>query len=174
MRDILATLKHEHDRLEELFSHINATADSEVDERKELLEQIEAVLIPHAKWEERVFYPGFAERASHDQQLLKAEAMTEHRAVELAVLPDIHAADFNSRQFAGCVKACSDLIKHHAHEEETEMFPAARQLFSPQELADLDEQYARWKDSSAADALGAFAKLKTAAVSAVRSPDSPG
>lgn len=47
MRDILATLKHEHDRLEELFSHINATADSEVDERKARLEQIEALLIPH-------------------------------------------------------------------------------------------------------------------------------
>lgn len=121
-----------------------------------------------------MFYPGFAERASHDQQRLKAEAMTEHRALELAVLPDIHAADFNSRQFAGCVKACSDLIKHHSHEEEAQMFAAARQLFSAQELADLDEQYASWKDSSAADATGALAKLKTAAVSAMRSPDSPG
>jgi hemerythrin-like domain-containing protein len=174
MRDILATLKHEHATLEQLFTRINATADSEVDERKELLQQIEAALIPHAKWEERVFYPAFAERAGHDQLLLKAEAMTEHRAVELAVLPDIHAADFNSRQFAGCVKACGDLIKHHAHEEEGQMFAVVRQLFSTQELADLDEQYATWKGSSAADALGTFAKLKTAAASALRSPDSPG
>jgi len=173
MPNILDTLKSEHDQLRELFAQINKTADSEADARHDLLKRIEAVLIPHAKWEETVFYPDFEKRASHDQKLIYAEAIQEHRAVELAVLPDIHAADVDSRQFAGSVQVCGELVKHHAHEEETKMFDAVRQLFSSQELAELDGKYAKWKDSSAADAIEGYAKLKTSAVAMMRNPDSP-
>ena len=173
MPNILDTLKTEHDRLRELFAQINKTADSEADARHDLLKQIEAALIPHAKWEETVFYPEFEKRASHEQKLIYAEAIQEHRAVELAVLPDIHAADVDSRQFAGSVQVCGEMIKHHAHEEETKMFDAVRQLFSPEELAELDTKYARWKDSSAADAIEGYAKFKTSAMAMMRNPDSP-
>jgi hemerythrin-like domain-containing protein len=171
--DILDTLKTEHDRLRELFAQINQTADSEADARHDLLKQIEALLIPHAKWEETVFYPAFEDRADHGQKLIYAEAIQEHRAVELAVLPDIHAADADSRQFAGSVQVCGELIKHHAHEEETKMFDAVRQLFSAEELADFDRKYASWKDSSGADAMTSYAKVKTAAMAFMRNPDSP-
>ena len=92
MRSILATLKKEHDALRDLFDEINATTDRAEKTRTELLQKIEATLIPHAKWEELVFYPAFAKRASHDQLLQHAEAIQEHRAVELAVLPDLHAS----------------------------------------------------------------------------------
>lgn len=174
MRDILTTLKNEHDELRRLFARINTTDDSDVESRGDLLKEIETALIPHAKWEETVLYPAFAERADHDQLLLHAVAMQEHRAVELAVLPDIHAADVDSRQFAGSVKVFGEQIDHHAAEEESAMFAAIRQLFDGSELADLDEQYADWKQSSAADAISMQAMIKTAAVSMLRSPSSPG
>jgi hemerythrin-like domain-containing protein len=173
MPNILDTLKSEHDRLRDLFARITRTADSEADARHDLLKQIEALLIPHAKWEETVFYPAFNGRADHDQKLIYAEAIQEHRAVELAVLPDIHAADVDSRQFAGSVQVCGELIKHHAHEEETKMFDAVRQLFSAEELAEFDQKYARWKESSGADAITSYAKVKTAAMAFMRNPDSP-
>lgn len=173
MPSILDTLKNEHDQLRELFAKITKTADSEADARHDLLKRIEALLIPHAKWEETVFYPAFEDRANHEQKLIYAEAIQEHRAVELAVLPDIHAADVDSRQFAGSVQVCGELIKHHAHEEETKMFDAVRQLFSADELADFDRKYASWKDSSGADAITSYAKVKTAAMAFMRNPDSP-
>lgn len=173
MPNILDTLKTEHDQLRELFARINKTADSEADARHDLLKRIEAALIPHAKWEETVFYPEFEKRANHEQKLIYAEAIQEHRAVELAVLPDIHAADVDSRQFAGSIQVCGEMIKHHSHEEETKMFDAVRQLFSADELAELDTKYARWKDSSAADAIEGYAKFKTSATAMLRNPDSP-
>src|SRR3954468_2761059 len=101
MRSILATLSHEHATLHDLFEQMNATTDRAEKKRADLLERIEGVLIPHAKWEEFVFYPAFAERAKHDQLLQHAEAIQEHRAVEIAVLPDLHASAKNTRQFAG-------------------------------------------------------------------------
>lgn len=174
MRDILKTLKDEHDQLRALFDDINATTDRAEKKRTDLLQKIEAALIPHAKWEELVFYPAFAERASHEQLLQHAEAIQEHRAVELTVLPDLHASPRTSRQFAGSVKVLSEFISHHAKEEEDEMFASARTLFTAQERAELDEQYEEWKSSAAAKAMTMHAKVKTAVKSTLRSPRAPG
>lgn len=174
MRDILETLQREHDTLRALFDKINATTDRAGKTRADLLRRIESTLIPHAKWEELVFYPEFAARASHDELLQHAEAIQEHRAVELTVLPDLHASDPQSRRFAGSVKVLSEFIGHHAEEEENEMFASARRLFSAEERAELDERYEAWKASSAAKAIEAHAKIKTAARSLFRAPQAPG
>src|SRR5690606_6648555 len=73
-----------------------------------------------------------------------AEAVQEHRAVEKTVMPDVHAADFGTPQFAGRVKVFGEMIDHHATEEETTMFKMARKLFSPEERAELDVAYEEW------------------------------
>ena len=111
--------------------------------------------------------------ASHEQLLQHAEAIQEHRAVELAVLPDIHAAEVGSRQFAGSALVLSEFVDHHAKEEEKEMFKSARELFSKEELAEFDEQYEEWKASNAAAAVQAQAQIKTAARSMARDPSAP-
>jgi hemerythrin-like domain-containing protein len=174
MSSIIDTLKNEHDTLRTLFARINATTDSQKETREDLLKQIEEALIPHSKWEETEFYPAFNKRATHDQQLLYATSMQEHRVIEKTVLPDIHAAGYGTRQFAGSTKVLSELVEHHAEEEETQLFPAIKQLFNATELAEMDHQYAKWKESSAASAMSAFAKLKTAAKAALHQPRSPG
>ena len=174
MRNILVTLKNEHDVLRGLFDQINATTDRAEKARTDLLRKIEDNLIPHAKWEELVFYPAFAERASHAQLLQHAEAIQEHRAVELTVLPDLHASEKTSRQFAGSVKVLSEFIDHHAKEEEDQMFASARELFSADELAEFDEQYEEWKASFAAAGITAHAKVKTGLKSVLRNPKAPG
>jgi hypothetical protein len=174
MRNILTTLKAEHGELRALFERINATTDRAEKTRLELLEKIEAALVPHAKWEETVFYPAFAERASHEQLLLYTSAMQEHRAVEQSVLPDLKACDPTSRQFAGSAKVMGEQIDHHAREEERELFAAMRELFTPKELAEMDEQYEAWKDSGMGAGMTLHAKIKTGVASVFRVPGSPG
>ncbi|GAB6195305.1 hemerythrin domain-containing protein [Lysobacter xanthus] len=174
MRSILATLKSEHAQLRALFEQVNATTDRAEKTRLDLLEKIEAALVPHAKFEELVFYPAFHSRASHEQKLLWAAAMQEHRAVEQSVLPDLKACDPTSREFAGSAKVMGELIDHHAREEEKEMFALMRELFTAQELADLDVQYEEWKTSGMAEGVTLHAKLKTGLASIFRVPGSPG
>ncbi|QSX78905.1 hemerythrin domain-containing protein [Agrilutibacter solisilvae] len=168
-RDILKTLKREHDVLRALFDEIKDTTDRAVKTRGELLEKIEASLIPHAKWEEQVFYPEFMERADRDGLQTHAEALAEHHAVETSVIPDVHAADPGTPEFAGRVKVFGEFIDHHAKEEEKTMFAMARKMFSAEELADLDERYENWKDSSAAQTLLVAEKVKAGLKGTVRS-----
>ena len=174
MRDILVTLKNEHDQLVSLYRQVTATPDGRDDERQSLMQRIEDILIPHAKWEEMVFYPAFGERADHEQALLRSVAIQEHRVVEQTVLPDLHASDYGGRQFAGSAQVLAELSSNHIEREESEMFSAARRMFSPQELAEFDEQYEEWKTSGLATAVGLHAKVKTAASAMLRSPRAPG
>lgn len=167
-RDILRTLKAEHDELRALFAQMEDTSDRAGKKRAELLGKIEANLLPHAKWEETVFYPKFAERADREGLKTHAEAAEEHRAVEKTVIPDVHAADITTPQFAGRVKVFGELIDHHATDEEKEMFAMARKLFTAQELAELDEAYEEWKASTASTVVSAMAGVKTGVQAAVR------
>jgi hypothetical protein len=168
-RDILKTLKSEHDALRALFDQAKDTTDRAVKTRADLLERIEAGLMPHAKWEEEVFYPAFQERADRDGLQTHAEALAEHRAVETSVIPDVHAADPGTPEFAGRLKVFGEFVDHHAKEEEKTMFKMARELFSAEELAALDEQYEVWKQSDAAANLMAAERLKAGLKGAVRS-----
>ena len=168
-RDILKTLKAEHDQLRALFAELGETTDRGVKKRQSLLERIESALIPHAKWEEEVFYPAFRDRADRDGQQVYAEALTEHHAVEKTVIPEVHAASPDTPEFAGRTKVFGELIDHHATEEETTMFKMARALFNAQERAELDEAYAEWKESAGAQAVMAGEKAKAAVKGAVKS-----
>ncbi|MGY3266408.1 hemerythrin domain-containing protein [Lysobacter sp. HA35] len=174
MRSILSTLKSEHDQLRALFDQVNATTDRAEKTRLELLQKIEAALVPHAKWEELVFYPALKSRASHEQKLLWAAAMQEHRAVEQSVLPDLKACEPTSREFAGSAKVMGELLDHHAKEEERDIFAVMRELFTAQELAEMDEQYEEWKASGMGEGVALHAKIKTGIASMLRAPGSPG
>ena len=167
-RDILRTLQAEHDALRALFEEMETTTDRAGKKRADLLGRIKANLLPHAKWEETVFYPMFAERADRDGLKTHAEAVEEHRAVEKTVLPDVHAAEFTTPQFAGRVKVFGEMIDHHATEEETTLFRMARKLFTPKERAELDVAYEEWKASPAAAAMTAMAEVKTGVQATVR------
>ncbi len=160
-RNILTTLKAEHDALRELFGKLEATTERAHKGRLDLLDRIEKQLIPHAKWEENVFYPAFAERADRDGLKAHAEALLEHSAFEDLVIPAIKEAEPDTPEFAGRAKVLADQVDHHASEEESTMFRMARQLFSAEELAQMDEDYEAWKDSPAADA--AFLQTQTKA-----------
>ena len=166
-RDILKTLKQEHDMLRDLFTELKGTTDRASKTRTDLLRKIDENLLPHAKWEESVFYPAFAERADRDGLQAHAEALQEHRAVEETVMPDVHASEVETPEFAGRSKVFGEQLDHHAKEEEKTMFKLARELFSAEERAELDVQYEAWKKSPEAKSALATAAAETGADSIV-------
>ena len=166
-RDILKTLKAEHDWFAVCSTNSTETTDRATKKRSDLLAKIKKNLMPHAKWEEIVFYPAFKERADRDGLQTHAEAVEEHKAVEETVIPDVNAADVGTPQFAGRAKVFGELVDHHASEEETTMFKMARKMFDAQERADFDVQYEEWKQSPAAANAVAGAEAKANVKAAV-------
>ncbi len=147
-QDILKTLRTEHDDLRALFEEMKGTTDRADKKRRDLLDQILRGLVPHAKWEEAVFYPEFKKRVDRDGLQTHAEAVEEHRAVEMRVIPDVLKSERTTPEFAGRVKVFGELIDHHATEEEDTMFKMARKVFSAEELAQFDDDYNVWKASA--------------------------
>lgn len=167
-RDILKTLKSEHNVLRDLFKQMEDTTDRAEKGRTELLAKIEANLMPHAKWEEIVFYPAFKERADRDGLKTLAEAVLEHATVEETVIPNVKGVDFTTPEFAGRVKVFGELVDHHAKEEEATMFKMAREMFTAAELTQFDEDYEMWKKSPAAANALAGSRIKTGVQGAVK------
>jgi Hemerythrin HHE cation binding domain. len=158
--NILSTLKNEHEQVRALFEELKGTTDRAVKGRAELLAEIESKLVPHAKWEEAVFYPAFEERADREGLQTHAEAVLEHAAVEDTVMPNVKASDVATPEFAGRAKVFAEFVDHHAKEEEKTMFRMAREMFSPEELEQFDADYAAWKESPAAANAVAAAQAK--------------
>lgn len=160
-RNILTTLKKEHEEVRTLFEELKDTTDRAIKGRTDLFAEIESKLMPHAKWEEQVLYPAFRERADREGLQTVAEAYLEHGAVEKTVIPEVKASDVGTPEFAGRAKVFAELVDHHAKEEEKTMFRMAREMFSAEELEQLDVAYAQWKQSPAGETAVAAAEAKT-------------
>jgi len=133
-------LKKDHETVKELLSKLEDTTERAVQTRKKLLLKIEQELKIHTELEEQIFYPAFRRAGSKDDAVLAIEAKEEHRAVEALVLPDIKKTSPSTLEFAGRVKVLKELLEHHIEEEESEMFPQARELFDAKRLEEMGAQ----------------------------------
>lgn len=144
--DAIAMLKKDHDTVEALLSELAESTPRAVKKRKDLLEKIRVELKAHTAIEEEIFYPAFKEKGNKsDDAKMYFEALEEHRAAGDLVLPDLMGTEVGSEKFSGRAKVLKELVKHHADEEEKDMFPRVKKLLSKSELATLGEQMASRK-----------------------------
>ena len=136
-QDAIALLKADHKKVKGLLEQLDKTTERGASTRKKLLTQIEKELVVHTTLEETIFYPAFRDAVEKKQDReMYFEAVEEHHVVKL-VLPEIKETDPASEPFAAKAKVLKELVTHHAKEEEREMFPEARKVFTKEELEDL-------------------------------------
>lgn len=105
----------------------------------ELLAKIDALLTPHARAEERVIYPAFAQ-SGDDARLPVAEAFEEHALVHQLVA-ELEELDEVDETWCAKAKVMMDLVEHHVREEEGEQFREARKGLSREDAVDLGAQF---------------------------------
>lgn len=121
-RDALALLKADHKEVEGWFDdYEDLTGDAQ---KAALVAKISLALKVHTKIEEEIFYPAVRE-ATADDDLLD-EADVEHACAK-DLLAQIDAMTVGDSHFDAKVQVLGEQIKHHATEEEDEMFPEARE-----------------------------------------------
>jgi len=123
--DALALLRHEHDRIRQLFGEFERLRGIEdEDERKaELVDEICYELTLHAIVEEELFYPLL--RAAADDDEMMDEAEVEHAGVR-ELVSQLEVMYPGDDHFEATVAVLAEEVEHHVAMEESDMFDTAR------------------------------------------------
>lgn len=139
-------LIEDHERVKDILTRLTESTERAVKTRTDLLQKLEMEVTIHTQLEEQILYPAYKEAGGKEELKMYHEAKEEHRAVDSLVLPDLKVTDPASVEFSGRAKVCKELLEHHIEEEESEMFPQARELFDEARLEEMGEQMSELRD----------------------------
>jgi hemerythrin-like domain-containing protein len=133
--DVIDALVSHHAILRQLYQQ------SEAD--PQIFDQFLRNLVVHHTMEEKYFYDlleGFAP-ARRDA----LEAVNEHHIIEL-IIKDSERFPRDHERFSIKIEGLGEYTTHHLDEEEAQIFPMARQLFTAEDLNTLGRLFAEAKD----------------------------
>lgn len=129
-------LEAQHREADALFEALEEASTG--DERRDLFETLANKLTIHARVEEQFFYPAVRE---HRTEELVVEAFVEHTNVK-SLLADLMETDPDDVGFLAKLAVLKEQVEHHVEEEENELFPAAKELLTRDELLVLAQEMA--------------------------------
>jgi hemerythrin superfamily protein len=118
-------LKKQHKEVKSLFKKIEDT-DSP-GQRRQMLDKVAKNLEGHTLIEEEIFYPAMRGLDTRKAEEMVLEAYEEHHVVKL-VLAELPRVNPEDERFEAKMTVLSELVEHHADEEEKEMFKLAQKL----------------------------------------------
>ena len=135
--DIYSLLKEDHKKVKGLFRKAEDTTERAIKTRKELFQKIKTELEAHTKVEETLFYP----RLEMDEETrgLTLEAYAEHKIVK-ELLAEIGGMPVESETWTAKMKVLIEMVEHHAEEEESDLFPAAKKVLDGDEAEEMANQ----------------------------------
>jgi hemerythrin superfamily protein len=139
--DALTLLEQDHQKVKKIMGELEKTTERGTKTREELLTKLVQELTVHEKIEEQIFYPAVKDAAKTKKlEEIVTESFEEHHFVNV-VIAEIKETPYDAEEWAAKFKVMMENIEHHAFEEEEgEMFPKVRKLFSKAELEDLGAQ----------------------------------
>jgi hemerythrin-like domain-containing protein len=137
--DLLDTLKEEHEAVSALLKKL--VESERAAERKSLVRQIKANLMPHLRAEQKVLYDALIALKDKGAQQDGEEGYIEHALADktLAKLEKIENA--SSPEFGAMAKVLKDLVEHHVQEEESNVWSDARDNFSADQRKAMNARY---------------------------------
>lgn len=143
--DALTLLKEDHDRVKKMLAEGETTTERGVKTRGELFARLKTELEAHELMEEQVLYPALTEHPRARE--LALEAYEEHHVVD-TILAELEQTDPSDEEWTAKFKVAKENLEHHIEEEETEMFPKARQAFSRAELEQMGARMSEIKKAA--------------------------
>lgn len=142
--DATALLTQDHEEVEQLFRKYEQAGGRAVKTRQNVAQKIIDELTIHTEIEEEIFYPAVRKkiRAAKEEVL---ESVEEHHVAEV-LIAEIKQLSPQDETFDAKVTVLIENVRTHKQEEETELFPQAREAFSQNELDKLGQELQRAKE----------------------------
>ena len=141
LKGVFLTLAKEHGESSVLMKRCAASHERE--KRTELWEEVRRALLSHEKAEVKIVYPVLHERAG-------TEAMAQQHDREAQTMEEmiqrLEELDIESRAWTELFSKLEDTVQHHAHEEESDIFPAAMDALDEDEPDALQSRYENEKE----------------------------
>jgi hemerythrin-like domain-containing protein len=147
--DAVKLLKDDHDKVKKIMNDLDSTTERGVKTRQELFAKVRQELEVHESIEEEIFYPALKEHPKAKDLVLVA--YEEHHVVD-TVMAEIAEVPFEDETWGAKLTVMKENVEHHIEEEEGEMFPQARQVFSKEELEALGDRMQARKEELLAQA----------------------
>jgi len=144
-KDVIEILIHDHREVEQMFTELESLVkpsdEAGRQRRKDLIDQATIELVRHSVAEEAEVYPRVKERVSEAEA---ERAKQEHAEAELTMkrLESLRPGD---AAFDAELAVLMREIRQHVAEEENEMFPRMRGIFSHEELLEMGAKVQRVK-----------------------------
>ena len=135
--DIYSLLKEDHKKVKGLFRKVEETTERASKTRTDLFQKIKTELDAHTKVEETLFYPKL--ETAEETRKLTMEAYEEHKIVK-DLLSEIGGMPVETELWAAKMKVLIEMVEHHAEEEESDLFPAAKKVLDGDEAEDMANQ----------------------------------
>jgi len=143
-RDILDTLKQEHDEVKGLLSKLQ---DAEgASERKSLVKQIKQALVPHTKAEEKVVYDAVIALRDKKMQIDGEEGYIEHALASKTLQQLEKCASATSPEHIALGKVLKELVEHHIEEEERNVWDDVEEHFSEEDREEMNREFLAAKE----------------------------
>ena len=133
--DAITLLKSDHKTVQALFKKFEKLGDQATTAKREVVDKIIEELSVHAAIEEQLFYPA-ARANAPDAEDMALESLEEHHIVKW-ILSELDGMDPSAERFDAKVTVLIENVRHHAEEEESDLFPKVRAAMGRKELADL-------------------------------------
>jgi hemerythrin superfamily protein len=140
--DIYTKLKDDHQSVSSVLQQLAQTTTTDAMKRKTLFSELKHSLTRHSEAEEATFYSVLRQ---HDETRdLIRDAQQEHQRIA-TLLHQLDRMDTNDPQWGGTLQTLKNLVEHHVHEEEGQVFVRARQLLPAGQAEDLGRQFEQAK-----------------------------
>jgi hemerythrin superfamily protein len=144
--DIYTQLKNDHQVVSSLLQQLAQTAATDAARRKTLFAELKHNLSQHSEAEEATFYSTLRQ---HDEtRTFIQDAHEEHQRIE-TLLHELDRLDPNDPQWDSTLRALQNLVEHHVHKEEGQVFVRARNILPAWQAEDLGRQFAQAKTTQA-------------------------
>lgn len=142
--DIFQILTRDHRLVEQLFKKLESTSSRSSRVRTKLFDELRTELTKHAEAEEQLIYPELKDNRQSKEFGFEA---VEEQAVMKDLLKKLSGLSTDDDRWGAVLFVLKEATLRHVEEEEREMFPKMKKIFSKEELRDLGPRFLEAKES---------------------------